>query len=124
MKRKKICLAVLLLCTVAASAFLWLHNQAGKNSTIATVVQNGETLYTFDLSAVHNTQTYTIGEAGAQNTIRVSEAGIAVISADCPDQVCVYQGTRSHGPEPIVCLPHHLSIQFSAEADTPDAVTH
>ena len=59
------------------------------------------------------------------NTVKVDKDGVRVIDADCPDQVCVHQGTRSHGPTPIVCLPHHLSIRLSeknADDDSLDAV--
>lgn len=83
-----------------------------------------------DLSTVKDTEIFTLGEPGEQNTIQISPEGIGVIEADCRDQICVNQGIRSHGPEPIVCLPHKLSIRFvsssGASSDTDvvlDAVT-
>lgn len=74
----------------------------------------GEVIRTVDLSAVKKTESFTVGEPGNQNTIQISPDGIGIISADCHDQICVHQGIRSHGPEPIVCLPHRLSIRFTA----------
>ena len=111
------------LCLLAAAGgvmyALWYRQAAGQ--TTATVYLDGEALCSFDLAHVAETQTFTVGEPGAQNTIEVSPAGIAVIAADCPDQVCVHQGVRAHGPAPIVCLPNRLSIRFS-DAATDDAL--
>ena len=73
---------------------------------------------TVNLSSVKDTETFTVGEPGEQNTIQISPDGIGVIEADCRDQICVKQGIRSHGPEPIVCLPHKLSIRFKDSADS------
>lgn len=106
---------------------IWFSGrQNGASQNIATVTLNGKTLYTIDLSTVTETETFVVGEEGAQNTIQVSPEGIGVIAADCPDQVCVRQGIRAHGPEPIVCLPHRMSISFSSNGtgdDALDAVT-
>ena len=81
------------------------------------VTHDGETVLELDLSEVKDISVMTVGEPGSQNTIQVSPEGIGVIWADCPDQICVNQGIRAHGPEPIVCLPHKLIISF---ADNPD----
>lgn len=84
----------------------------GDSQNLAEIVYQGELIRTVDLSTITTTETFTVGEPGAQNTIQISPDGIGVIAADCKDQICVHQGIRSHGPEPIVCLPHKLSIRF------------
>lgn len=122
MKRRRFLLAALALVLVLAAGsvcWFWLR---GADETIATITLDGEVIAEYDLSQVRETEMFTVGAPGAENTIRVSPEGIAVISADCPDQVCVHQGVRSHGPQPIVCLPHKLSITFSADANGVDAV--
>ena len=106
---------------IAAGSVYWFWLR-GADETIATITMDGEIIAEYDLSQVRETEMFTVGAPGAENTIRVSPEGIAVISADCPDQVCVHQGVRSHGPQPIVCLPHKLSITFSADANGVDAV--
>lgn len=101
-----------LLCIILLAVWFVIHKK-GSSQCIAEIVYQGEVVRTVNLSAVKKTETFTLGEPGAQNTIRISPEGIGVIQADCKDQVCVRQGIRSHGPEPIVCLPHKLSIRFS-----------
>ena len=122
MTRRRFLLAALaLVLAIAAGSVYWFWLR-GADETIATITLDGEIIAEYDLSQVRETETFTVGATGAENTIRVSPEGIAVISADCPDQVCVHQGVRSHGPQPIVCLPHKLSITFSTDANGVDAV--
>ena len=122
MKRRRFLLAALALVLVLAAGSVYWFWLRGADETIATITLDGEVIAEYDLSQVRETEMFTVGAPGAENTIRVSPEGIAVISADCPDQVCVHQGVRSHGPQPIVCLPHKLSISFSTDANGVDAV--
>ena len=119
MKRRLILIIAALMLLAAVAGVFHLR---GTESSIATVTLDGAVVASYDLSQVQEEETFTVGAPGAQNTIRVSPEGIAVIHADCPDQVCVQMGTRRHGPEPIVCLPHKLSITFSDSSDDLDAV--
>lgn len=71
------------------------------------------------------------GEGGASNTVCVRPGSIAIISANCPDQICVHQGFISTSLLPITCLPNRLVIRVREEAvcldDTtlvPDGVTY
>ena len=123
-KKTLILVIVLLLC--AAFASFWTARQNQKNdAAVAVSTYQGKDIRTVDLSTVKETETFTLGEPGEQNTIQISPKGIGVIEADCRDQICVKQGIHSHGPEPIVCLPHKLSIRFiSSNTDNSlDAVT-
>lgn len=122
MKWRRFLLAALALVLVIAAGSVYWFWLRGADETIATITLDGEVIAEYDLSQVRETEMFTVGAPGAENTIRVSPEGIAVISADCPDQVCVHQGVRSHGPQPIVCLPHKLSITFSTDANGVDAV--
>lgn len=119
MKRRLILIIAMLVLLAAVAGVFQLR---GAEGSIATVTLDGAVVASYDLSQIQEEETFTVGAPGAQNTIRVSPEGIAVIHADCPDQVCVQMGTRRHGPEPIVCLPHKLSITFSDSSDDLDAV--
>lgn len=117
----RLLLALSVLLMLLALALIW-GGQRGSDEVIATIYVDDQAYASYDLSTITDTELITIGEPGAQNTIRISPEGIAVIAADCPDQVCVHQGTHSHGPAPIVCLPHRLSIRFSEKTDNPDSL--
>ena len=125
--RKKTLILVVILLLCAAFTGLWTSLQNRKSgAAVAVITYQGKDIRTVDLSTVKETETFTLGKPGEQNTIQISPKGIGVIKADCRDQICVKQGIHSHGPEPIVCLPHKLSIRFISSSDTDnslDAVT-
>lgn len=98
----------------------------------ADLYQNGELLQTIRLDTVTAEYTFEVsGNAGATNTVCVRPGSIAIVSASCPDQICVHQGFISTSLLPITCLPNRLVIRVREEAvcldDTtlvPDGVTY
>lgn len=76
-------------------------------------------------------RTFTVeGDNGCVNEIEVRPGSIGIISADCPDKLCVGQGFISDTRLPITCLPNRLVIQLrpvsSGAEDTaaPDIITY
>lgn len=82
------------------------------------IKQDGKVLYTLDLSAEPD-RTIDIEYEGRHNIIEIKDGRIHMLSANCPDKVCVHTGWLETDI-PIVCLPNKLSIEF-AEGDL-DAV--
>ncbi len=89
---------------------------------IVRVISDGEVLYTLDLKA-ETDRTFDIEYNGHINTVEIQDHRIRVKSADCPDRTCVDMGWLTSSAMPIVCLPHHLVIEYSDSADGVDAVT-
>lgn len=118
-KRTIFLATALLLCAAFLGLWLFLRNKES-GSSIAVITYQGKEIRTVDLKTVKESETLTLGEPGSQNIIQISPKGIGVIEADCRDQICVKQGIRAHGPEPIVCLPHKLSIRFISPSDPED----
>ncbi len=101
-------LALLLLC----GGFMVWQSMADTGSTV-TIVQDGETLYTIDLSKVKEPYELTIPYGKHYNIVRVSRETVVVSEADCGNQVCVNHGPLQPGGSPITCLPHHLIIAWT-----------
>ena len=101
-------------CAVT-TALLFLR----KTGMTANVYRDNECIYSVDLSTVTESfeKTFT-DKDGHTNTIRVEKGRIRMISADCPDKVCVGTGWISSTALPIVCLPHHLVIRVEKQAET------
>ena len=70
------------------------------------------------------------GENGCVNEVEVRPGSIGILSADCPDKLCVRQGFISDTRLPITCLPNRLVIRLRPVSDTaedmpiPDTVTY
>lgn len=116
--------AILFLLAFASLLYILLpHNQA--DGYIADIYQDGKLLTSIPLSDVENTYTFTVtGASGCQNQVEVRPGSIGILSADCPDKLCVHQGFISDSRIPITCLPNRLVILLrpakQTESDSPD----
>lgn len=96
----------------------------------ADIYQNGVLLQSIDLSQIAEGYTFTVtGENGCTNEIGVRPGSIGILSADCPDRLCVRQGFISDSLLPITCLPNRLVIQLRPlsehnASETPDINTY
>ncbi|MCI8331250.1 MAG: NusG domain II-containing protein [Clostridiales bacterium] len=106
----------LLLCTG-----LGLFVFKGKaNGAMANIYQNGECIYSIDLSAVKEEYELTVSGDGGYNVIHIKPGAICIADADCPDGICIQEGWLTDGIAPIVCLPHKLVIQIENSAAAAD----
>lgn len=78
------------------------------------ILQDGEVLYRLNLDDAEE-QTFSVTYEGRTNVIEIRNHRIRVSKADCPDQICVHMEWLDAAP--IVCLPNHLSIQYTDEKD-------
>lgn len=76
----------------------------------AVVTVDGETVHKFPLSG--ELREVTVKAIGGKNVIRAGNGCAAVISADCPDKICVEMGTLRRKGQGAVCLPHKLVLKI------------
>ncbi len=113
-------LCVLALACIVAILFIIPSPMNGKEP-VADLYQNGTLLKSIPLHQVSEPYTFTVtAEDGGVNVVEVRPGSIGILSADCPDKVCVRQGFISNSHLPITCLPHRLVIQIRQEAETWD----
>lgn len=91
------------------------------HGTQVNIVQDGVVIYTFDLSQAED-QTLEIEYEGRINTVQIEGGRIRMVEAECPDKICVHMGWLNTKAMPIVCLPNHLSIEYSSSGDDLDAM--
>ena len=123
-------LATALLLLLCAASILCLLPRED-TPYIAHIYQNGTLIMSIPLDQVTQPRQFTLyGENGCSNTLEVRPGSIGILSADCPDWLCVRQGFISDTKLPITCLPNRLVIQLrpvsSAVEDTslPDVITY
>lgn len=109
--------AVLLICTA-----LWLIFQSVSPQTrIVGIYQNGELVEKINLDLVTDKREITLNGDFGKNVIAVSNGQIKMLSADCPDKICVnHKELKSEG-SPIVCLPNKVIIKFENRQTATDA---
>lgn len=130
-------LLVLLIFLIAACFIgIFSMRKADENALLtAEIYQDGKLLQSIALSKVTEPYTITVtGENGCVNVIEVRNNEIGMLSASCPDKLCIHQGFISDALLPITCLPNKLVIQVKeapkapiAQEDnkiTPDVITY
>ena len=105
---------------IAALLLLW-KLLPGSGGNAVGVYQDGELVKMIYLPHTGETEMLEISGVAGGNTIEVSKDGVRVVSAGCPDQVCVAHGYLVSGKEPIICLPNRLVIRFLEDARTDGA---
>lgn len=114
--------ALLILLTLASliSVFFIIPGSLMEQDPVAEIYQDGVLIQSIPLNQVTDSYTIEISAANdGHNIIEVRFGEIGIISADCPDQICVRQGFIQNSVLPITCLPHRLVIQIRS-ADTYD----
>lgn len=101
------------LLSLGCAAALCLGGCGAAPSGTAEIVQDGRVLRRVDLAAVTKEETMTVRSGESVNTIRIAPGEIRMVSANCPDQICVRAGRLEKDGLPIVCLPHRLVIQWA-----------
>lgn len=107
MKRNDIILTAcfLLLALLCTGIYFFTYQQTG--SFVQITVDNNNTK-TF---ALNKDTVYTIHtENGEKNVLEIKNGSAQIISADCPDKLCVHQKKISKQGETLVCLPHKVVV--------------
>lgn len=121
---------ILMILCIVSGIFILFHQTTASEKYDAHIYVDGELYQVIPLHQVTSTYRLTItAENGGSNTIEVSPHAICIQSADCPDRICVKQGTIRNSLIPITCLPHGLVIELKPavaidSGNTPDIMTH
>ena len=100
---------------LALAAFLLFRVNAKAGTEVVVYVNTQETArYPLDQDATHVIE----GVSGGTNTLVIKNGTACITDADCPDKLCVNEGTISKKNESIVCLPHKIVITIEGTSDT------
>lgn len=119
-------LVLLCLCSI-----IFLLPREDHTVYTADLYQDGVLIMSIPLDGTREERIFTVeGKGGCVNQIQVLPHSIGILSADCPDQLCVRQGFIQDSRLPITCLPNRLVIQLrplkaSGESrEEPDILTY
>lgn len=132
--QKRACLlaAAAALTAAACLLYIFLNRKAAPAASLtAELYQDGSLIREISLNEVAEPYTFTIyAQNGGFNTVEVRSGSIGIVSADCPDQICVRQGFIGSSLLPVTCLPNRLVIQIreagpaAAQEPLPDGIAY
>ena len=105
--------AVPIVCALALLAFLHCTRTDG---AVAVVTVEGRETARYALDRDTETE---IEGVGGTNHLVITNGTVGMTNADCPDKLCVKQGSIRYDGESIVCLPHKVVVTIESE-EKPD----
>ncbi len=101
---------------LAAGVFLLCINVFSGDGEYAVVEVNGETVVQLPLAenAVYDIDTGT----NVTNTLKIENGEAKMISADCPDKICVNHRSISKNNESIICLPNKVIVMIVSDTES------
>ena len=90
---------ILVLLAVILIGFLVVRLQRQKDATTVATYRLDEEI-----------DTWIDGYQGGQNHLVIQDGCARIEEADCPDKLCVKQGTVSESGESLVCLPNRVVV--------------
>lgn len=109
-KKKEIILfSIVLLVAIGVVLSMSYINRDAKKTAVVTI--DGEDYKTIPISDETNME-FTIETDHGYNNVVVTDGVVDVISADCPNQVCVNTKAAHQVNDLIVCLPHKVVIEI------------
>ena len=78
----------------------------------AVIKVNGTIYGTYQLA---KNQTIRVDTTYGHNTLIIQDGKIYMEDADCPDKYCISQGKINQSNQTIVCLPHRLVVEITAD---------
>lgn len=127
MKKTIIMSIALIVALMAMGAIAMVISGIGESERkIAVIYQNGTEIERIDLNSVDEPYEILIeSKNGGKNRIKVEHGGISMISATCPDKVCIHTGVIRNGVLPIICAPNQLVIKMETkENQTLDHISY
>lgn len=102
---------ILGLAVLLVSLILFLIQMFGQKTGVSVIVEvDGEVYGTYLLS-----EDAEISVNGT-NRIVIGDGGVRMEEADCPDHLCIKQGTISKDGQMIVCLPNRVTVRIADES--------
>lgn len=114
MKKGDMLIAGVLIAVIAGFSIprFFDHSQTG-SAAFAEISVNGEHYRTVSLSEAN--QDIEIRTKRGYNLLRLSDHGIEMIEADCPDKLCLGFGHTHDQGDTIICLPNRILVEITGD---------
>lgn len=101
----------------------WLPSLFGNGDVTAEVTVDGETVLKLDLQTIDAPREFPLDNGVV---LLAEKQSIRVLSADCPDELCVQAGALSRAGEVAVCVPNQtvVALHTADRQSEPDAITY
>ena len=114
--KSKVFAAILIVAALLSAGLLLLRPKGGAT---AEIWLDGELVQTINLDTLTEPMEIPVGDG---NIVQAEKGRVRMLSADCPDKLCVHMGWTDSPAKPIVCLPNRVTVVITGAEGESDAV--
>jgi len=118
-KNKNDIILVAVILLIAAAGLLAVNFTKQEGSMVLVKI-DGEVTQSYSLYKNRTVEIITGDKNELLNTLIIEDGKAYMADADCPDKICKEHKPISYSGETIVCLPHRIVIEITAENSLPD----
>ncbi|MCM8710345.1 NusG domain II-containing protein [Clostridium sp. SYSU_GA19001] len=117
MKLKPLDIVVIIVLIVIAlvfSAIPFINSYKTYNAKYVEIEVDGKLYKKFLLDNNHNERINIQTDLG-KNIVDISNGKVKILDADCPDKICIKDGSIDKPGQILVCLPHKVVVQIKGQ---------
>jgi len=100
----------IIIAVILLAAAIWGFGLPERDGERVGIYADGKLRYTLSLSEERQVEV-----EGC--TVKIENGAASVVSASCPDKVCVRSGKISKAGEIIMCVPNRVSVKIDGDAE-------
>jgi hypothetical protein len=115
-------IVVLVFITLGSSAAAFINSNKSYNNKYVEIEVKGKLYKKLPLDNSSNERIQIDTDLGS-NTIEIINGKVRILDADCPDKICIQDGSISKPGDILVCLPHKVVVSIKGQNSETDALS-
>jgi hypothetical protein len=115
-------IVVLVIVTLGSSAAAFINSNKAYNNKYVEIEVKGKLYKKLPLDNSSNERIQIDTDLGS-NIVEISNGKVKILDADCPDKICIQDGSISKPGAILVCLPHKVVINIKGQNSETDALS-
>lgn len=115
-------IVVLVFITLGSSAAAFINSNKSYNNKYVEIEVKGKLYKKLPLDNSSNERIQIDTDLGS-NTIEITNGKVRILDADCPDKICIQDGSISKPGDILVCLPHKVVVNIKGQNSETDALS-
>jgi hypothetical protein len=115
-------IVALVFITLGSSAAAFINSNKSYNNKYVEIEVKGKLYKKLPLDNSGNERIQIDTDLGS-NTIEITNGKVRILDADCPDKICIQDGSISKPGDILVCLPHKVVVNIKGQNSETDALS-
>jgi hypothetical protein len=107
-------IVVIILVTLGSSAVPFINSRKNVDNKYVEIQVKGKLFKRLPLDNNRDERIPIKTDLG-ENIIEIKNGKVRILDADCPDQICIKDGTIQNPGSILVCLPHKVVVQIKGD---------